>query len=80
MKMLDGTFGTPVNLTSSAIAQVAYDDHRHLLQVGFRDGSVYLYLDVPTAVYHGLLSAQSQGAYFNKMIRGTYVYSVCKVY
>ena len=78
MKMLDSAFASPVNLTSSAIAQVAYDDHRQLLRVKFRDGAVYLYLDVPAAAYHGLLTAQSQGAYFNRMIRSTYVYSVCR--
>jgi hypothetical protein len=78
MKATDRVLASPVNLTSSAIAQVAYDDHRQLLQVKFRDGSQYLYVDVPPAVYHGLLSAQSQGAYFNRTIRSAYVYSTCQ--
>lgn len=78
MKTRDTVIASPINLTSSAIAQVAYDDRRHLLQVAFRDGSQYLYLDVPPAVYHGLLSAQSQGAYFNKTIRSAYACSIPK--
>jgi hypothetical protein len=77
MKVLDGGFADPVNLTSSAIAEVAYDDHDRLLQVEFRDGSVYVYLAVPPTVYHGLLGAQSQGTYFNRVIRSAYAY-FCK--
>ena len=47
--MLDATL---VNLTSSALARVAYDYHRQLLYVEFRDGVVYVYLDVPLTIYH----------------------------
>jgi KTSC domain len=75
MKTLHGVFASRVNLNSSAIALVAYDDHRWLFLVEFRDGAVYLYRDVPPAVYDALLSAPSQGAYFNRTIRDTYAYS-----
>jgi len=48
---------------------VAYDSHRAVLQVVFRDGTVYQYRGVPLQTYHGLLKADSKGAYFNHCIR-----------
>jgi len=72
MKILDAAF---VNLTSSALARVAYDPRRQRLHVEFRDRSAYVYLDVPPAVYHELLDSQSQGGYFNKRIRNAFRHS-----
>ena len=70
MRMLDATF---VDLNSSALARVAFDESRHDLHGEFHDGSVYVYRGVTAAVYLELLTAQSQGGYFNRKIRNTYV-------
>ena len=70
MKMLDATF---VRLNSSALARVAYDESRLHLYIEFRDGSVYVYRGVTATVYRELLTAESQGAYFNRKIRNAYV-------
>jgi hypothetical protein len=75
MKILDVSF---VKLASSALARVAYEQRRQLLHVEFRDGSAYVYLDVPPAVYHELLGSQSQGSHFNKRIRNTFAHIDCK--
>ena len=74
MKMPDTAF---VALNSSALACVAYDDGRQHLHVEFRDGSLYVYCGVPSKVYEELMTAESQGGYFNTQIRDAFV-SVCK--
>ncbi len=72
MRILDATF---VNLTSSALARVAYDHRLQRLHIEFRDGSAYVYLDVPPTVYQELLDSQSRGSYFNNRIRNAFPHS-----
>lgn len=71
MRMIDDA--SIIGLNSSALARVAYEESRQRLQVEFRDGSVYVYHGVPATVYRQLLTAGSQGSYFNKEIRNVYV-------
>jgi hypothetical protein len=40
----------------------------------FHGGAAYRYFAVPRAVLHGLLAADSKGAYFNRHIRNRYSY------
>jgi lysyl-tRNA synthetase, class II len=61
-----------VTVDSSLMANMEYDDRRATLQVEFRDGSIYQYLDVPIQTYQDLLQAESKGAYFNHHIRGIF--------
>ncbi|HEV2687702.1 MAG TPA: KTSC domain-containing protein [Bryobacteraceae bacterium] len=68
--MLDAAF---VGLNSSALARVAYDESRQHLHIEFRDGSAYVYRGVTATVYRELLTAESQGGYFNRKIRNAYV-------
>src|ERR1017187_9968255 len=56
----------PVAVRSSSLAHVAYDSRRDILQVAFRDGTVYQYDSVPLGTYHALLQAESKGGYFNR--------------
>jgi hypothetical protein len=60
---------------STALATVAYDDARKLLQLEFRSRAIYRYSGVPPAVHAALLCAPSQGSYFNRVIRGRFRYS-----
>jgi lysyl-tRNA synthetase class 2 len=46
-----------------------YDGEKQILRVEFTNGSVYLYHDVPKAVYLELESAPSKGQFFNAQIR-----------
>jgi hypothetical protein len=59
---------------STTLATVGYDATVQLLWLEFRSHAVYCYLDVPAAVYHALLEADSKGAYFNRHIRGCFPY------
>ena len=61
-----------VAVESTALAGMAYDSQRNLLEVAFRDGSVYQYSAVTAQVYQDLLRAESKGTYFNREIRPRY--------
>jgi hypothetical protein len=67
-----------VALRSASLAQVAYDRHREILQVMFRDGAVYQYATVPVQAYRDLLRATSKGSYFNLHIRGRYPHAALR--
>ena len=56
------------SLESSALDSAAYFTNQTLL-VKFRSGSLYRYFPVPPAIFHGLIAAQSKGAYFNRHLR-----------
>ncbi len=62
----------PLPVESTSLATVAYDAARQVLQLAFRDGTLYCYLHVPAAVYQSLLLARSKGVYFNREIRNRY--------
>ena len=54
---------------SSSLASVAYDGEQKILQIEFRDRSVYQYSRVPGAIYEERWQAESKGAYYNRQIR-----------
>jgi hypothetical protein len=57
---------------SSALRAVGYDIDSRTLEIEFRSGSVYDYLDVPPEEALGLLQSASLGRYFGRRIRGSY--------
>jgi len=57
---------------STTMRSVGYDQTEQILELQFQSGAVYLYLDVPPAVYRELLEAESKGRYFNSEIRDAY--------
>ena len=59
----------PIALRSTTLASAAYDQQQFLLQLEFRNGSIYQYFQVPARIYQGLLTAESKGQYFNRWIR-----------
>jgi hypothetical protein len=60
----------PVN--SSNLASVGYDPGNETLEIEFRNGTIYRYLNVPTFEHDRLMSATSHGVYFNANIRDVY--------
>ncbi len=54
---------------SSVLASAGYDAKARVLEIEFRSGAIYRYLDVPGEVYRGLFAAESKGNYFGKSIR-----------
>ena len=63
---------TPV--ASSNIASVGYDAEKQILEIEFQHGAIYQYLDVPKAVYKGLMKAGSIGSYFMNEIKTKFEY------
>ena len=59
-----------VPVDSSSIDSIGYE--KNVLEVGFRNGGVYQYFDVPEETVVMLMRADSKGAFFNQNIRGRY--------
>ena len=65
----------PIVVESTSLATVAYNADRELLQIEFRDRTIYGYRHVPADVHAALLRAPSKGSYFNRVIRGQFVFT-----
>jgi lysyl-tRNA synthetase class 2 len=57
---------------STAIKSFDYDEEKKILKVEFNHGGIYLYHDVPLAVYKDFESAPSKGQFFVGQIRDKY--------
>ncbi|WP_329684554.1 KTSC domain-containing protein [Longimicrobium sp.] len=56
-------------LDSSSLRSVGYDPSARVLEVEFRNGGVYQYLDVKDDEYEEFQDADSKGAYLNAEIK-----------
>jgi len=59
---------------SSLLASVGYCPFNCILDVEFRDGSVYRYYRVPLYICWNLLGAASKGRYFNRYVKAAFAY------
>lgn len=64
-----------INVDSSNVAAVGYDENSSTLQIEFNNGSMYQYFDVPENLFEGLRDADSVGGYLAANIKGAYRYS-----
>src|ERR1700687_1411309 len=67
-----------VAVESSSLNSVAYDHLRAILQVQFRDGSIYHYSGVPKQIFLDLLRDNSKGAYFTHHIRSLFPHALLR--
>lgn len=58
------------SVESSNLSSVGWENG--ILEVEFKNGSVYKYFDVPQEEYVALMNATSLGKYFNTNIRNNY--------
>lgn len=83
LSSLPSNLGTPEELescqpiamlpVSSSMANgIGYDEQRKVLQVEFKNGSVYQYSEVESETWESFRSADSVGKFFNAEIRGSY--------
>ena len=63
---------------STDIASVGYDRKANVLEVEFRSGGIYRYLEVPAGTYERLLAAESKGRFFAREIRSRYRFELVK--
>ncbi len=59
-------------VSSTALASVGYSKHLHALEIEFRNGAIYRYLEVPAQTYQDLLAAPSKAAYYDTYVRKRY--------
>ena len=57
---------------STALASVGYSRRLHALEIEFKNGAIYRYLEVDRATYHGLMSAPSKTRFYHEKIRSKY--------
>lgn len=61
-------------VVSSSIAAIGYARFSRVLEVEFRHGGVYQYLEVPAEEHEAVMRAVSKGEYVNHAIKGCYEY------
>jgi hypothetical protein len=54
---------------SSALASVGYSKRLRALEIEFKNGAIYRYLDVPTAIHHNLIIAPSKARFYDENVR-----------
>jgi hypothetical protein len=59
---------------SSLLASFGYCPLNCILDVEFRDGSLYRYYRVPLYICWNLLCADSKGRYFNRYVKAAFAY------
>jgi len=57
---------------SASLASIGYDSNALTLEVEFKHGGVYRYLNVPADLFEALLSAESKGTFLNTTIKNSY--------
>ena len=57
---------------STALASVGYSRRLHALDIEFRNGAIYRYLNVDPAIYHELMIAPSKARFYDEKIRRKY--------
>lgn len=64
-----------MQVASTAIRDIRYDEQRSKLFVTFSDGDAYVYVGVPGEVHRSFVDADSKGRFFAYEIRGQYPYN-----
>jgi hypothetical protein len=54
---------------STALASVGYSKRLRALEIEFRNGAIYRYLNVAPAIYHEFMNAPSKARFYNENIR-----------
>ena len=57
---------------STALASVGYSKRLHALEIEFRNGAIYRYLEVGPAIYRELMRAPSKARFYDEKIRRKY--------
>ena len=53
---------------SSNIESVGYDENDMVLEIEFKNGSIYQYYNITATIYDGLMRAESIGKFLNSHI------------
>ena len=58
-----------INVESSNLQAVGYDETKRILYIEFKHSGTYKYFDVDISIYDGFFNADSIGKYFDKNIK-----------
>jgi hypothetical protein len=61
-----------IPVESTALAAVGYSKRLRALEIEFRNGAIYRYLEVESAVFDSLLKAPSKARFYDENIRHKY--------
>lgn len=61
-----------VPVESRALAAVGYSKRLRALEIEFRNGAIYRYLEVSPSVYEALMNAPSKARFYDENIRRKY--------
>jgi hypothetical protein len=61
-----------VSVESTALATVGYSKRLRVLEIEFRNGAIYRYLEVAPDVYDALIKAPSKARFYDEKIRRKY--------
>ena len=64
-----------MEIESTAIQEIDYDEARAKLLVRFQSGERYVYVGVPGEVHRSFVEATSKGGFFQDQIRDRYPYN-----
>lgn len=59
---------------SSTLQSIGYDEASRVLEIEFKNNTVYQYFSVPAGEHRGLMSAASHGKYLHAHIEDVYLY------
>jgi hypothetical protein len=62
-------FGENLVIESELIKSVSYHPYTSILEITFQNGSQYAYFNLPKKVYQELVTSDSKGKSFHKLIR-----------
>lgn len=63
-----------IQVSSSNIDCIGYDEQEEIVYVRFLNGSLYVYKGVPIHEYENLLQAPSHGSYLHRNFKNVYPY------
>lgn len=61
-----------ISVQSSDIREIGYDESLLILEIVFKEGSIYQYLDVPGVIYEEFIQSSSKGKYFHAHVKNKY--------
>lgn len=76
LRIFKNIFWGYIKMTSTAIEVMEYSlkDGRPNLEITFKSGTKYRYIDVPLSIFNGFANADSRGRFFQNNIRGQFKY------
>jgi hypothetical protein len=63
-----------IDVSSSNVAAIGYDEANQILYVRFTNSTLYIYKGVPIGEFDGLQSAPSIGSYLHRNIKNLFPY------